>query len=210
MLDRLAAPAVATERSRFLLFELQPLHHLQDPADGKEIAVVGGGRANQNGFGTEYLGDDIVLVPLCGVHQLDPYGGVCLPDAVGNGLRHFARRVPHGVRPVEHRGLDKDQPAAAEVEGVAGLDGDEIPFRMMIMSLNDLFAVRRAVDRGVRDLAHQLGQRAAVVDIVVVHHDIINLFQVDFLFEPGDELLIERLPHRVDQDGLPIPHEIGL
>src|SRR3712207_8485601 len=51
----------------------------------------------------------------------------------------------------------------------------------------------------VRNLAEQLRQRAAMVYLVVVHHDVVDVLQIDYLFESLDKLAVVRAPHRVDE-----------
>ena len=54
----------------------------------------------------------------------------------------------------------------------------EVPV-LVVMALERLDAVGRAVDRRVGDAAHQLGQGAAVVDLRMVGDHVVDLFQVD-------------------------------
>ena len=62
LLDRLPAPAVASESGRLLVLEFQPPDHFHDPANGEQIPVIDGGGPYQDGFGFEDFSDDVILV----------------------------------------------------------------------------------------------------------------------------------------------------
>lgn len=55
----------------------------------------------------------------------------------------------HRVRPVEHGGFDEDELAAAQIQGIAGLDVDEVPV-LMIEAAQDGFPFLGAVNRRIR------------------------------------------------------------
>ena len=74
---------------------------------------------------------------------------------------------------MQHRRLDKGQRRIAELQRIAGLDIHIIPV-LMIMSAKDGLALLRAINRTIRDLAHQCRQRAAVIGLIVLHDDCIN------------------------------------
>jgi len=150
---------------------------------------------------------ELSLVDLVVEHEL---GGVVLAKGVvaeEDAVRGVVRE--HAVRPVEHWGLDEDELALAYVEGVAGLDFDEVPV-LVVVAFQGLDAIFRAVDWRVRDFLHQLRQRAAVVDLRVVGDDVIDGVQINFIFQLGDVFLREWHPDGVNQDGFFVADQIGI
>ena len=98
-----------------------------------------------------------------------------------------AQVAEHRVGPVQHGCLDKGQCRLTEFQRVAGLDIHKVPV-LVIVAADDGFALSSAIDRRVRDLAHEVNESTAVVNLVVAHHDIVNLVEVDFLLEIGNKL----------------------
>ena len=78
------------------------------------------------------------------------------------------------------------------------------------MPADDGLALLGAVDGRVGNLAHQFGQCTAVVYLVVLHHDVVNLFQVYLLLQSTDELAVVGLPDSVDERRLLVAHQIGV
>ena len=66
------------------------------------------------------------------------------------------------------------------------------------------------IDGHIRYLTHQFGQRTAMVYLVVVHHDIVYLLQVNLLFQTTHELFVVWLPNGVNQSHLLVANEIGI
>ena len=130
-------------------------------------------------------------------------------DVVGKEDFLLVRIGHHGVGPVAHRSLNKRERVLADAERVARLHVMEVPV-LMIQSAQDAFRLLRAIDRRIRNLAHQHGQCTAMVALAVVHHDGIDCMEVDLFLEMGHKLLVIRIPYRVDEDGLLVPDQIGI
>ena len=79
---------------------------------------------------------------------------------------------------------------------------------MMIEAAQDGFPFLGAVNRRIRDFPHQCRQSAAVVIFVVVHDDIVDVFEVDFFFQVGDKFIVKRFPDRIHEDRLFIANQI--
>ena len=115
----------------------------------------------------------------------------------------------HGVGPVEHGSFDEDQLACAQVQPVPGLDVDEVPV-LVVVAADDFLALLGAVDGGVGDFPHQGRQGAAVVDFVVVHDDVVNGREVDFLLEVAYELFVKGLPDCIYEGGFFVPYQVRI
>ena len=74
-----------------------------------------------------------------------------------------AHVTEHGVRPMEHGRLDKGERRLPEIEGIPRLDRYIFPI-LVVVAFQNFNAVRRAVDRRIRDLPHQGGQRTRWVE----------------------------------------------
>ncbi len=145
------------------------------------------------------------LVDAVVVHS---FAGIVLTKTVVAEKDVFTGHIgEHRVRPVEHGGFDEDELAAAQIQGIAGLDVDEVPV-LMIEAAQDGFPFLGAVNRRIRDFPHQCRQSAAVVIFVVVHDDIVDVFEVDFFFQVGDKFIVKRFPDRIHEDRLFIADQI--
>ena len=136
-------------------------------------------------------------------------GDVLTKGIVGKEDRVSGKIFHHAVRPVQHRRLDEDQFLFPERQFVPRLDYLEIPV-LMIMALQGFHSVCRAVNRLVRDVPHELGQRAGMVRLRMIGDHVIDLAQVDFMLEVSHELFSKRSPYRVDERDLFVTHEIGI
>ena len=85
-----------------------------------------------------------------------------------------------------------------------------VSVRHQVQLAQDAFRLLRAIDRRIRNLAHQHGQCTAMVALAVVHHDGIDCLEVDLFLEMGHKLLVIRIRYRVDEDGLLVPDQIGI
>jgi hypothetical protein len=205
-----------------------PLHHLEGvlPPDH---AVAGADEIHRQlkaehlvdllGHQRAVRGDDVgvilesLLPEFARVDQIVEHqcGGIVLTEGVtGEKDVVLGQVAEHGVRPVEHGGLDKDQfLAVAQVEAVAGLDHPEIPV-LVILPLDRFHPVGRAVDGLLRDARHQLRQGAAVVHLAVAGDDEVDPVQLDPLGQIGDEFLVKRGPDRIDERHLLLFDKIGV
>ena len=162
--------------------------------------------------------EDVGVVFLCLVHHLvdvgccveERLGSVVLAEGIIGEQDVVAGHVgEHRVGPVEHRRLDEGQRVLADVERVTRLDVDIVPV-LVIVTAQDGLTFLRAVDGRARNLAKQFRQCAAMVYLVVVHHDVVDVLQVDDLFEPLDKFAVVRAPHRVDEHILFVLNQIGI
>ena len=80
----------------------------------------------------------------------------------------------------------------------------------MIVATDDGFTLGGAIDGRVRNLAHQVNEGTTVVDLVVAHDDVVNVLEVNLLFQVLDKLTAIRKPCRVDQRILLISNQVGV
>ena len=78
----------------------------------------------------------------------------------------------------------------------------------MVETLYNIFTFLGAVNRCLRYLAHQGWQGSAMVIFVVVHDNVVNIVEVNNLFQPTDELLIIRSPHGINKGSLLVPYQV--
>ena len=117
----------------------------------------------------------------------------------------------HAIRPVQHRGFDKNQLlAVADIQAVAGFHHLKIPLRVMMVSGDGVDGVGGTVNRRVRDLGHQLGQRAGMVLLSMVDNDVINIGEVDFTAQVLHEFTAEFMIDGIDQHIFFFPDEIAV
>ena len=117
----------------------------------------------------------------------------------------------HAVRPVQHRGFHEDQLlAVADIQRVAGFHGVEVPLRMVVVAVDRVDGVSGAVDRRVRNVGHQLGQRAGMVLFRVVDDDVVDGVQVDFTAQVLHELAAELVIDGIDQHVFSFADEIAV
>ena len=120
-----------------------------------------------------------------------------------------AQVAEHRVGPVEHCCLDKGQRRLSEFQRVAGLDVHKVPVHVVVAA-NDGLALGGTVDGRVGNLTHQVNEGTAVVDLVVAHHDIVNLVEVDFLLEVLDKLTAVGEPRCVNQHIFLVTNQVGV
>ena len=117
----------------------------------------------------------------------------------------------HGIRPVEHAHLHKDQLLAVpDIQAVARFNHVEVPAMFSILSLNALYRVCRAVDGDIRDLLQKRRERTGVITLSMVCNDVIDVREIDLPLQIFDKLLPVRRPDGVDQNVLPLPDQIGI
>ena len=164
-------------------------------------------RSENIGIIFQSLGKQLRLIHHVVIQRL---GCVVLPKGVVAEKNVFSRHIgEHGVGPVKHLRFHKNQLAVSDLERVAGFHGHKVPV-LMVVAFQNLCAVGRAVNRRIRNFTHQLRQSAAVVDLVVVHHNVIYAVQVNLLLQAGDELLVKGLPHRIHQHGFLVAYQIRI
>ncbi len=117
----------------------------------------------------------------------------------------------HAVRPVQHRGFNEDQLlAVADIQRVAGFHGVEVPLRMVVVAVDRVDGVSGAVDRGIRNVGHQLGQRPGVVLFRMVDDDVVDVVQIDFTAQVLHELAAEFVIDGIDQHVFSFADEIAV
>ena len=152
------------------------------------------------------------LIEFCLVYAVivHSFAGIVLTETVVAEEDVFAGHISeHRIRPMEHSGFDEDELAVAQVQGIAGLDVDEVPI-LVIEAAQDGFPFLGAVNRRIRDFPHQCRQSAAVVVFIVVHDDIVDVFEVDFLLQVSDEFVVKGFPDRIHEDRLFIADQVGV
>ena len=298
----------------------QPGHLFHQPGDFRHHHVVHGGRADKYAFRAENIGEDVVFVAAGDVKDFHRYPWVDLSDPLGNGVRHHAGVVGHGVvenrdaifliirrplevflddlrrviapdhavgggnhlhrqvetedfsnfrrhqaaegrqdvgvvalalfvqfnlvhfiveqvfvavvlaegvvaeqhrvagqvghhavRPVQHRRFHEDQLfTITDIESIAGFHHVEVPLRMMMVAVDRVDGVGGAVNRRIRDLHHQLSQRAGMVLFGVVNDDIVEVGEVDFAAQVLYELAAEFMIDGIDQHVFLFADEIAV
>ena len=78
----------------------------------------------------------------------------------------------------------------------------------MIVPTQNSLTLLGAIDGRSGNFTQQLGQRPTVIHFIMLHHNIINLLEVDFTFQPCHKLLVKRLPNGIEQRHLLIAHKI--
>ncbi|MND84923.1 hypothetical protein D3C80_768260 [compost metagenome] len=117
----------------------------------------------------------------------------------------------HAVGPVQHRGFNEDQLfAVANIQRVTGFDRVEVPLRMVVMAVDRVDGVGGAVNRGVWDVGHQLGQRTGVIFFRVVNDDVVDGVQIDFAAQVLHELTAESVIDSIDQDIFTFTNQIAV
>ena len=133
-------------------------------------------------------------------------GSVVLSEGVVAEHDAFAVHVgEHGVGPVQHGHFNKGECGVAQAEGIACLH--KVPV-LVIVSADDGFALLGAIYRCAGNLAHQLGKRTTMVNLVVVHDDVVYLLEVYLLFQSTDKLFVVGLPDSVDERHFLVADEI--
>ena len=110
---------------------------------------------------------------------------------------------------MEHGCLDEGEGGFAYRQGVARLDVDEVPV-LVIVPADNGFAFLGAVDGCIGDFTHQLGQGTAVVHLVVIHDDVVNLLKVYLLLQTADKFAVVGLPDGVNQHDFFVANKIGI
>ena len=117
----------------------------------------------------------------------------------------------HAVRPVQHRRFHEDQLlAVADIQRVARFHGVEVPLRMVVVAVDRVDGVGGAVDRGVRNIRHQLGQGPGVILLRVVDDDVVDGVQIDFAAQVLHELAAELVIDGIDQHVFSFADEIAV
>ncbi len=115
----------------------------------------------------------------------------------------------HAVRPMEHRRLDEDELVRADVDPVTGAHLSHLP--ILVVVPGDARRPLLGYDQlGVRRVLHDDGQRPRVVGLGVVGDDDVDLRRIDELADVVHELVRERSPDRVDENGLLVLDEVGV
>ncbi|MNP24972.1 hypothetical protein D3C76_1177630 [compost metagenome] len=78
------------------------------------------------------------------------------------------------------------------------------------MTIDGVDGVIGAVDRGVRDAGHQLGQGTGVIFFSMVNDDVVDIGQVNFTAQVLHELTAEFMIDGVDQHVFFFPDEIAV
>ena len=92
--------------------------------------------------------------------------------------RHISE---HRIRPMQHGSFNENQLMGPKIQGIPRLYIDKIPV-LMIKTAQDGFSLLRAVNRRIRNFCHQGRQGTAVIVLIMVHDDIVNLVKINFLF----------------------------
>ena len=117
----------------------------------------------------------------------------------------------HGIRPMEHTHFYENKLfAIADVEAVAGFDDVEIPAPFAVLAFNAADSVGRAINRRIRNFFHERRQGAGMVAFAVVGNDVVDLVQIDFLFQVFDKVETMGNPDRIDEDRLFFFNQIGV
>ena len=112
---------------------------------------------------------------------------------------------------MEHAHLHEYQLlTVANLHAVAGFHHVEIPAALAVLSFQTFHAVGGAVNRGVGNLVHERGERAAVVAFAVVGHDEVYLLQVNFFFQILHESETVGCPDGVDEHRFFLFDEVGV
>ena len=115
----------------------------------------------------------------------------------------------HAVRPVEHRRLDEDEIVVPDIDPVSRRHLPEFPV-LVVMPRDARRSLPRHDDLRVRRMTHDRGERPRVVGLGVVRDDDVDLRRVDELADVVHELIRERPPDRVDENGLLVHDEVGV
>lgn len=159
---------------------------------------------------TAERGQDVGVVALALFEQLglihfvveQTFVAVVLAEGVVTEQHRVTGHVGHhAVRPVQHWGFHEDQLfAIADIQRVAGFHGVEVPLRMVVVAVDGVNGVGCAVDRGIRNVGHQLGQRPGMILFRVVDDNVVDLIQIDFAAQILHELAAEFVIDGIDQD----------
>ncbi len=165
-------------------------------------------------------GQDVGVVALALFEQLglihfvveQTFVAVVLTEGVVTEQHRVTGHVGHhAVRPVQHRRFHEDQLfAVADIQRVAGFHGVEVPLRMVVVTVDGVNSVGGAVDRGVRNVRHQLGQRPGVILFRMVDDDVVDVVQIDFAAQVLHELAAEFVIDGIDQDVFTFADEIAV
>ncbi|CQZ65332.1 Uncharacterised protein [Salmonella enterica subsp. enterica serovar Typhi] len=112
---------------------------------------------------------------------------------------------------MQHRRFHEDQLlAVADIQRIAGFHHLKIPFRVMVMAVDRVNGVGGTVDRRVRDLRHQFGQRACMVFFGMVNDDVVDVREVDFTAQILHKLTAKLMIDGIDQHILFFTNEIAV
>ena len=181
-----------------------------------QLGDLGEKLGDQGAEGHQDVG--IVLFQLPGVGQREGgqpvvkmfAGGQVGPEGVtGEQDLLFLEVGHHGVRPVEHGGLQEGQVVSPRGQLAAGLDLDKGPILFVVAEQPGL-AHGRAENLFRLDPIDDLGQSPGMIHFHVVGDDIINLGRVHDLGHPGHHLGHEFLFDRVNERDVVVDNQIGV
>ncbi len=165
-------------------------------------------------------GEDVGVVALALFEQLglihlvvkQTFIAVVLAEGVVAEQHRVAGHVGHhAVRPVQHGRFHEDQLLpVADIQRVARFHGVEVPLRMVVVAVDRVDGVGGAVDRGVRNIRHQLGQGPGVILLRVVDDDVVDGVQIDFAAQVLHELAAELVIDGIDQHIFTFTNEIAV
>ena len=113
---------------------------------------------------------------------IHPFAGKMLTEAVITEEDIVTGHIgKHRIRPVEHGRFNEYQLTVAQIQGIARFDVDVIPI-LVIQPAKNGFAFLGTVNGNVGDFPHQSRQCPTVVIFIMIHDDVIDFIQVDFLF----------------------------
>jgi hypothetical protein len=132
------------------------------------------------------------------------------PEAVAGKQHLLLLEIGHhGVRPMEHGGLQKGQIIAAQGEFAAGFDLHKGPLRLEVAAQAGL-ALGRAEDFLRLDPVHHFGQTPGMIHLHVIGDDIVDFLGIDDVADAAHHLPDKALFHRVDQGDLVVHDEVGV
>ncbi|SAE25512.1 Uncharacterised protein [Enterobacter cloacae] len=79
-----------------------------------------------------------------------------------------------------------------------------------MVAVDGVNGVSGAVDRGIRNVGHQLGQRPGMILFRVVDDNVVDLIQIDFAAQVLHELAAEFVIDGIDQDVFTFTNEIAV
>ncbi len=165
-------------------------------------------------------GEDIGVVALALLKQLglihliieQMFVAVVLAEGVIAEQHGVAGQVGHhAVGPVQHWRFDKDQLfAVADIQRIASFHHMEIPFRVVMVTVNRVDSVMGTVDWRIGDMRHQLRQRARVILFGVVNDDVVDHRQIDLAAQVLHELAAEFVIDGINQHVFALADQVAV